>query len=83
MRWTFTTDAIRHYRRVRREMCTSDANAEAELGALAPSAVYRQSHDNGRQLWRSGRPLQLRWVVEGLRVLWVGQGRPPQHLWPR
>ena len=62
--------------------CVDFERAESELIALMPSATYRQTDSFGRQLWRSGRPLQLRWVL-GFenpgkpQVIWVGQGRPP------
>lgn len=83
MRLQVTERAITHYRRVRAAHCRSNAQAEAELAELLAGAAYKRTHANGRQLWRTGRPLQLRLVVEGMRVLWVGQGRPPDALWPR
>jgi hypothetical protein len=55
-----------------------------------PTATHRETRV-GMQLWRSGRPLQLRWLVsfawrpegELPQVIWIGQGKPPEKWWTR
>ena len=86
-RWYVTLAACEAYRRIR-GWPDDDAHferAERELIALADTATLRETRGH-LQLWRSGRPLQLRWLVstaprpegELPQVVWVGQGRPPR-----
>lgn len=90
-RWYITRAAVEAYLRLRR-WADDDKHfdlAEDELIDLAATAQHRETDARGRQLWRSGRPLQLRWVVspaarvEGSlpQVVWIGQGRPPSVCW--
>lgn len=91
-RWYITQHALERYMHLRRYDDDADEDferAERELLELMPTARYRATDSLGRQLWRSGRPLQLRWVVsvakrregELPQVVWVGQARPPEKWW--
>ena len=88
-RWYITAHAVERYMHVRRFPEPDFARAERELLALAPSAKLRQTDTQGRELYRSGMPLQLRWVVSHAQrvegplpqVVWVGQGKPPGRHW--
>jgi hypothetical protein len=62
--------------------------ARERLSVLMPTAERRQIDSIGRELWRSGRPLKLRWVVDPRvaalsrpRVIWVGMGAPAEWCW--
>lgn len=87
--WYITPHAVGCYMRIRRYAEDARERALRELTDLAPSAHYADSDSQGRQIWRTGRPLRLRWLVsfasrsegEAPQVIWVGQGRPPEKMW--
>jgi hypothetical protein len=71
--------------------------AEDALLQMCGEAEFRSRDTEGRELWKSPRRTGsgLRWVVDRRqpqltrgaikdprpRVIWVGYGRPPEHLW--
>ena len=87
-RWTLTEFAIRRGAHALR--CSVDA-AEDRLYELMPTATYRETDRQGRELWRSPKSAHgLRWVLDDARpgpggqsprVVWVGQGAPPAEHW--
>ncbi len=91
--WELTRTAIERFAHVLRDAARVSgqrpveptlADAERRLRELVPTATYRETDSEGRELWRSPPSASgLRWVVQGGRVLWVGQGRPPDRLFQR
>jgi hypothetical protein len=89
--WEITRAAIERFAHVLRDAARVSghraaeptlADAEQRLRQLVPTATYRQADAEGRELWRSPPSASgLRWIVQDGRVLWVGQGRPPDRLW--
>lgn len=91
--WYLTDSAVNCFVFVKRYPDTDEAmvDAEAELVAMMPYAMFRASDRYGRQLWRSPRRTGggLRWVVDPRpklpdkrpRVLWVGWSAPPSRVW--
>jgi hypothetical protein len=78
--WQLTSDAIAQFAHV--ASVRDRSYAADQLRELIPTARMRGRNDVGRELWRSGpKHYGLRWVVQDGRVLWVGQGRPPERLW--
>lgn len=89
--WELTDTAVRRFAHVLRDAARVTgqrpvdptlADAERRLRELVPTAKHRETDSEGRELWRSPpSACGLRWVVHEGRVLWVGQGRPPERLW--
>jgi hypothetical protein len=91
--WELTRAAIERFAHVLRDAARVSgqravdptlADAERRLRELVHTATYREMDSEGRTLWRSPPSASgLRWVVQDGRVLWVGQGRPPERVWQR
>lgn len=91
--WHMTYSACARYAYIRE---WNEDNEEAieqatrELEGLAARAHFVEADRYGREQWRSPRgDGYLRWVVDPRKartrdkpqVIWVGQSRPPTHLW--
>lgn len=86
-RWYVTLAACEAYQRLRGWPDNDEhfERAERELIELSAHASHRETRGH-LQLWRSGRPLQLRWLVSTMprpegklpQVVWVGRGKPPR-----
>lgn len=91
-RWFLTDSACNNYVAIRRWEDTEESmeRAEQELERIMPDATQRTTDREGRMLYRSPRSHgSLRWIVDPKprppdsrpRVIWVGRGAPPKHLW--
>ena len=87
--WDIAESACEALVRTLRRRDTPDERmlARERLSTLMPECQLRKLDSLGRELWRSGRPLQLRWVVDPRRtkpvVIWVGQGAPAAWCWQK
>lgn len=60
--------------------------ARRKLNEILPTATYRETDRQHRELWRSPpRAYNLRWLMicerDIRKVVWVGASRPPQSMW--
>jgi hypothetical protein len=87
--WDIAESAVDALVRTLRRRGTPDERmlARERLSQLMPECQHKKVDAVGRELWRSGRPLQLRWVVDPRRtkpvVIWVGQGAPAGWAWEK
>ena len=90
-------DRYLHARHWRATHASTRHTAKAELERMKSAARYRRTDRFGRELWRSPSSKTggngMRWVIdtrdaddpselaECPRVIWVGFGAPPLHVW--
>ena len=87
--WDIAESACEALIRVLRRRDTPDERmlARERLSVLMPDCQLGKVDAIGRELWRSGEPLRLRWVIDPRRtkpvVIWVGQGAPAEWAWQK
>jgi hypothetical protein len=88
--WLISHTACLRYCHVMRWQVVDVARARDELTALVDTAGYRQTDQQGRELWRCSKRLGrgLRCVVDPRvprgqlpALCWVGHGVPPRSVW--
>lgn len=82
--WHITDSACDRYAYAMRWRRPDRVRARQELADLVETAGYKDSDGQGRELWRCSKRLGrgLRCVVDTSgRLLWVGQGVPPESVW--
>lgn len=92
--WYVTDAAVRDWLRVFRQPDSDEAYDQAEEAILdlIPAASLKATDSLGRQMWRTGRPQQVRFVVDTRklmrqdgrdlpRLIWLGRGKPPGWAW--